>query len=190
LRCPDAPVLGQYRALGRLETPTAGTRAFPLFPTRDRQHGTAVLFSYARRRGRALFFDGSRGRVQQHQTEATAWGLERLSDRGAVTFACLVERLETNQKKNMKPVLVTTQHRGVFAGLVPEEQDMNARTMRLKEARCAIYWGTSRGVAELASEGPTDKSRIGSSATIEALHDITGVWSVTAEAWKKWQFRS
>lgn len=26
----------------------------------------------------------------------------------------------------MKPVLITTQHRGVFAGLVPDDQDMAA----------------------------------------------------------------
>lgn len=86
----------------------------------------------------------------------------------------------------MKAVLITTQHRGVFFGLVPDDQDMTARTMALKNARCAIYWGTTKGVAELAKTGPTGKSRIGSPADIEAIHDITAVWSVTDEAKAKW----
>ena len=86
----------------------------------------------------------------------------------------------------MKAILVTTEHRGVFAGLVPEAQDLNARTMRLEDARMAIYWGTTKGVAELAHTGPTAKSRIGAPATIEALHDIQAVWSITEEAWERW----
>lgn len=86
-----------------------------------------------------------------------------------------------------KPILVTTQHRGVFAGLVPEDQDLNARTMSLKSARMAIYWGTKHGVAQLAATGPTSNSRIGAVADIPALHDITAVFAITDEAWEKWQ---
>lgn len=87
----------------------------------------------------------------------------------------------------MKAILVTTQHRGVFFGLVPDDQDMSARTMALKSARCAMYWGTTKGVAELAHSGPTSKSRIGAPADIEALHDITAVWSVSEEARQRWE---
>ena len=86
----------------------------------------------------------------------------------------------------MKPILVTTSHRGVFAGLVPDDQDMNATTMALDDARCAIYWATTKGVAELASDGPGEGSRIGSAANIAALHDITAVWDITPKAWKRW----
>ena len=88
--------------------------------------------------------------------------------------------------KDMKPILVSTEHRGVFAGLVPVDQDVNARTMRLEQARCAIYFGTTKGIAELASDGPTDTSRIGAAANIGALHDITAWWEITEEAWEKW----
>ncbi len=84
------------------------------------------------------------------------------------------------------PVLVTTQHRGVFAGLVPADQDMAARTMALRSARMAIYWGTTKGVAQLAHTGPTEKSRIGAPADLPALHDITAVMAITPEAWKEW----
>lgn len=86
----------------------------------------------------------------------------------------------------MKPVLVTTAHRGVFAGLVPEDQDMTAKTMSLTEARMAIYWGTTKGVMELAETGPTSKSRISAKADIPAVNDITAVFTITKEAWDAW----
>ena len=86
----------------------------------------------------------------------------------------------------MKAVLVTTVHRGVFYGLVPSRQDMNAKTMALKSARCAIRWGTTTGIAELASVGPGPNSKIGATADIAALHDITAVWVVSDAARDKW----
>lgn len=90
----------------------------------------------------------------------------------------------------MKPILVTTKHRGVFAGLVPDDQDINASSMPLKSARCAIRWATTKGIAELASDGPNSKSKIGAPADLEALHDITAVWAISDAAWKKWQAAS
>lgn len=86
----------------------------------------------------------------------------------------------------MKPILISTAHRGVFFGFVPDDQDVTARTMALKQARCAIYWGTTKGLAELAESGPTAKSRIGAPADLEAVHDITAVWAVTDKACEKW----
>lgn len=87
----------------------------------------------------------------------------------------------------MKSILVTTQHRGVFYGEVPDDQDMTATTMALKEARCAIRWATEDGVAELASEGPNKNSKVGATADLEALHDITAVWAVTDKAREQWK---
>lgn len=86
----------------------------------------------------------------------------------------------------MKAVLVTTKHRGVFFGFVEDDADLGASTQRLERARCAIRWGTTGGVAELAKVGPNAKSKVGDEATIEALHDITAVWSVTDAAVKAW----
>jgi hypothetical protein len=87
----------------------------------------------------------------------------------------------------MRAILVTTKHRGVFAGLVPQDQDIAAPTMALKQARMAIYWGTTKGLMQLCATGPTDKSKISAPADIPVLHDITAVFDITAEAWSKWQ---
>lgn len=86
----------------------------------------------------------------------------------------------------MKQVMVTTLHKGVFAGEVPATQDMSAKAMPLKNARMAIYWATTSGVMELAEAGPNSTSKISARADIPMLHDITAVFAVTAEAWEKW----
>lgn len=87
----------------------------------------------------------------------------------------------------MKPVIITTQHRGVFAGLIPDDQNLTAKAMPLKSAKMAIYWGTTKGVMELAETGPTTKSRISAAADIPMLHDITAIFDIAAGAWEKWQ---
>lgn len=86
----------------------------------------------------------------------------------------------------MKQVLVTTAHRGVFAGEIPATQDLAAKAMPLKNARMAIYWGTENGVMQLCHSGPTGKSKISAPADIPMLHDITAVFTITPEAWRKW----
>lgn len=85
-----------------------------------------------------------------------------------------------------KPILVTTAHRGVFAGLVPADTDLGAKTLALKDARMAIYWGTTKGVMELAETGPTSKSKISAKADIPVLHDVTAVFEISDAAWAKW----
>ena len=87
----------------------------------------------------------------------------------------------------MKPVLITTLHRGVFAGLIEDDQDINAKSMPLKKAKMAIRWGTTRGVMQLANTGPTPDSKISLPADIPALHDITAVFLITNEAWEAWK---
>jgi hypothetical protein len=87
----------------------------------------------------------------------------------------------------MRHVLITTKHRGVFAGEIEDEQDIEARSMPLKNARMAIRFGTTKGVMQLCETGPTNDSRISAPADIPALHDITAVFDITDKAWKKWQ---
>ena len=87
----------------------------------------------------------------------------------------------------MKSILVTTQHRGVFFAQVEEGADLTLKTLtNLKNCRMAIYWGTTKGVMQLANEGPTPSSKIGAPADIDVLHDITGVFNVTDKAAEKW----
>ena len=84
-------------------------------------------------------------------------------------------------------VLVTTKHRGVFAGEISDDQDLSAQAMPLKRARMAIRFGTTRGLLQLAETGPTGMSNISAPADIAMLHDITAIFAISDEAWAKWQ---
>ena len=77
-------------------------------------------------------------------------------------------------------VLVTTSHRGVFCGL-GNRAEFESETMTLTDARMAIRWGTSEGLFELASTGPTRKSKISAQVKELVLQDVTSV-SVLSEA--------
>ena len=82
-----------------------------------------------------------------------------------------------------RAVIVCTEHRGVFFGYA---KDTSGDVIHLRGARMAIYWGTTRGVMELAETGPTTSSKISARANIE-VRKISAVFEVTAEAITKWE---
>lgn len=82
-----------------------------------------------------------------------------------------------------RPVIVCTEHRGVFFGYAG---DTSGNTVHLKRARMAIKFGTKRGVMELAETGPTTTSNISARADID-VRKVTAVFTVTEEAAKKWE---
>lgn len=82
-----------------------------------------------------------------------------------------------------KPLLVTTEFKGVFYGYgVPSSEE----NIELEDCRNAIYWATTRGFLELATTGPNKNSRIGSKAQKVILRKVTSVTEVTQEAAKVW----
>jgi hypothetical protein len=87
-------------------------------------------------------------------------------------------------KSTERPVLVTTAHRGVFFGYCA---DVHAESLALSRARLCIYWSADmEGFMGLAAKGPSASCRIGPPADIQSLRNITGVFSVTPQAEKKW----
>lgn len=83
-----------------------------------------------------------------------------------------------------RPVLVTTEYRGVFFGYA---EDTSGDTITLKRARNCIYWPAEQGgFMGLASEGPAKGSRIGAPVEQIELRKITAVTEVTAAAADKW----
>lgn len=81
-----------------------------------------------------------------------------------------------------RPVIVCTEHRGVFFGYA---EDTAGDVIHLRDARMAIKWGTTHGVMELAHTGPTQNSKISAPADIE-IRKITAVFEVTEAAEQKW----
>ena len=86
-------------------------------------------------------------------------------------------------KSKERPVIVCTEYRGVFFGYA---RDTSGDVIHLRQARMAIYWGTTRGVMELAKTGPTAKSKISARADIE-VRKITAVFEVTPQACESWE---
>ncbi len=85
--------------------------------------------------------------------------------------------------KKERPVIVCTEHRGVFFGYAT---DTKGGEIALRQARMAISFGTTRGVMELAETGPTRNSKISARADID-VRKVTAIFEVTDEAAKKWE---
>ena len=88
------------------------------------------------------------------------------------------------KSKQERPVIVTTEHRGVFFGFATET---DGETIALKRARLCLYWSADvKGFMGLAATGPSASCRIGPPADI-TLRKITAVLEVTPDAVKKWE---
>ena len=85
--------------------------------------------------------------------------------------------------KTERPVIVCTEHRGVFFGYAINTQGAE---ITLRKARMAIRFGTTRGVMELAETGPTRDSKISARADID-VRKVTAVFAVTPAAAKAWE---
>lgn len=85
--------------------------------------------------------------------------------------------------KKSRPVIVCTEHRGVFFGY---SADTSGDVIHLEGARMAIRWGTTKGVMQLAETGPTRDSNISAKADIE-IRKITSVFEVAPAALTVWE---
>ena len=87
------------------------------------------------------------------------------------------------KKAATRPVIVCTIHRGVFFGYA---DDTSGDTIKLTGARMAIYFGTTKGVMQLAETGPTSNSKISARADID-LRAVTAVFEVSPAAVIAWE---
>jgi hypothetical protein len=88
-------------------------------------------------------------------------------------------------EKSERPVLVTTEFRGVFFGYAT---DTSGDTITLNRARNCIFWPSGNGgFGGLASEGPAKGSRIGARVDRIELRKITAVIEVSPAAVKAWE---
>lgn len=88
------------------------------------------------------------------------------------------------KESKLRPVVVTTAHRGVFFGYAG---DTEGETIALKDARLCVSWSSDmKGFMGLAAFGPSPKCRIGPAADI-TLRNITAVLDVKPEAEERWK---
>jgi hypothetical protein len=85
----------------------------------------------------------------------------------------------------MQPLIVTTQHRGVFFGY---GEPTTEKIIRLERVRMCVYWPESNhGILGLASDGPKKGAQVGPAAPALLLQDVTAVIDVTPQAVEAWE---
>lgn len=88
------------------------------------------------------------------------------------------------ENQSERPVVVTTEYRGVFFGYA---EDTEGETIALKRARLCLHWSADvKGFMGLASMGPKKGCRIGPPADI-TLRKITAVLEASADAVAAWE---
>lgn len=88
---------------------------------------------------------------------------------------------------NKRPVVVTTEFRGVFFGYVKDDSKSPER-IELEQARMCVYWSTDvKGVVGLAATGPTKECRVTHSIPSMTAYKVTAVLDCSPEAAEKWE---
>lgn len=91
------------------------------------------------------------------------------------------------KKESETPVLVTTEHRGVFFGYINGERVKDG-SITIKRARNCVYWSSDvRGFMGLAATGPSKQCKIGPAVPSLQLAKVTAVVECTEEAAKAWE---
>lgn len=102
------------------------------------------------------------------------------------------KKTTTPKSAKLRPVLVTTLHRGVFFGFTDAKE--NAKTVKLSKCRNVLYWPAEcKGFLGLASNGPLRGAKIGPAAESVELRNITSITEMspatgaTFESFPVWQ---
>lgn len=88
-----------------------------------------------------------------------------------------------------RPVLVTTEHKGVFFGLLNGSADTDT-TVSLTDAQMCVYWSVDvKGVLGLAATGPSESCKVTPVVPKITLQGVTAVIDVTDAAVDAWRGR-
>lgn len=90
----------------------------------------------------------------------------------------------------MKPILITTEFRGVFFGYVDPDDPLDSlpEKIELTNARNCVYWSRAqKGVFGLATIGPDSDCRVGHKLPKFTAWKITSITECTPEAAEKWE---
>lgn len=90
--------------------------------------------------------------------------------------------MATKKKAVLRPVLVTTLHRGVFFGLTDAT---DGETIWLDQARNVLYWPAEcKGFLGLAANGPKAGAKLGPAVDRLQVRNITSVSEIGEAAAK------
>src|SRR5438309_5256422 len=91
--------------------------------------------------------------------------------------------------KSKRPVVVTTEHRGVFFGNL-NGSDPESKVVSITEAQMCVYWSADvRGIVGLAVTGPSKSCKVTPAAPKIMLQGVTSIMDTTDDAAKAWRAR-
>jgi len=90
------------------------------------------------------------------------------------------------KQSETRPVVVTTQHRGVFVGYTADPP--GAEIVTLERGRMIVYWPTDvHGVLGLATHGPLQGSRVSPAVKSITLRNVTAIIEASPAAAEQWE---
>lgn len=96
--------------------------------------------------------------------------------------------MATARKSDGRPVVVTTELKGVFFGLLDGSHDPSDSSLILTSVQMCVYWSSDvRGVLGLAAKGPSKTCRVTPIVPKIELQKVTAVMDATDEATKAWR---
>lgn len=88
------------------------------------------------------------------------------------------------------PVVICTEHKGVFFGFLNGVQKPDATVLTVTDAQMCVSWTADiGGVLGLASSGPSKSCRVSPKVPKITLQGVTAVVEATEDAVKAWQSR-
>lgn len=86
-----------------------------------------------------------------------------------------------------RPVVVTTEYRGVFFGYVEDDSKLPSE-ITLSSARMCVYWSSAtKGVLGLAATGPAKDCRVTQATPRFTAYKVTAVAECSPEAAEAWE---
>ena len=87
--------------------------------------------------------------------------------------------------KKAIPLVVTTEHKGVFFGY---GEPTTEKIIRLEKVRMCVYWAADvKSVLGLAATGPSKSCKIGPAVPAVTLQGVTSIMEASKEATEKWE---
>lgn len=129
------------------------------------------------------------GRVRHQVNRDAGEGVDKRFNnsnaRKSVVKKVPVKKVSAKQATVDRPVLVTTEHRGVFFGYSSYK---SGSEILLKKIRNCLYWdSTVKGFIGLAVTGPTSSCRVGPAGESANLTGVTGVFDCSPQAVENWE---
>ena len=95
---------------------------------------------------------------------------------------------KTKDPRDGRPVVVSTNQKGVFFGYIPQNQPTDVEVIRIEQARMGLrFTDDIRGFMGLASDGPSKNCRVSNAVPAITLQGVVSVVETTPEAAKRWE---